>query len=84
MTTKAQEVQAQITAHFAPETPSPWLLSNDLRDGRIAKKVPMCHKHDGFNSPQNYEEAIPLVMYFDDDSILIVTMDRVFCAKESG
>jgi len=82
MTTKAQEIHAQIKVHYGEEKPNHWLLSNYLRDGLIDAGTKMKHKHDGYNSPDNYEEAIPLVMYFDDDSVLVVTCDRIFTAVE--
>lgn len=82
MPTKAQEIHAQIKAHYEEVRPNPWLLSNHLRAGRIDRGAKMKHKHAGFNSPENYDEALPLVMYFDDDSVLIVTCDRIFTAVE--
>lgn len=82
MPTKAQEVHAQIKVHYEGEKPNPWLLSNYLRNGWIDKGECLDHEHDGYNSPDNYEEAIPLVMYFDDDSVLVVTCDRIFTAVE--
>ena len=82
MTTKAQEIHAQIKTHYKEEKPNPWLLSNHLRAGRIDRGDKMKHMHAGFNSPGNYDEAIPLVMYFDDDSVLVVTCDRIFTAIE--
>lgn len=80
--TKAQAILGQINAHYGPDGPNHWDLSNYLRDGRVGRHTLMLHKHCGFNSPMNYEEAIPLVMYFDDRSVLVVTIDRIFSGRE--
>ena len=57
-------------------------LANWLRDGVVADDELMCHDHDGFNSPMDYDEALPLFMYFKDGSMLVVTVDRIFTARE--
>jgi hypothetical protein len=81
--TKAQDVFKQIKTHYGEgEYINRCDLSNHLRDDEIDTGVRVCHKHDGFNSPMNYEDAIPLVMYYDDASVLVVSIDRIFAAQE--
>ena len=81
--TKAQDVLQQINTHYKEGYINKCDLSNHLRGDKIDNFERAVHKHGGFNSPMNYEDAIPLVMYYDDDSILVVTMDRIFAGVES-
>lgn len=80
--TKAQEVLKQINEHYQGRIPNKCDLCNHLRDNKIDRGVKMVHKHDGFNSPMTYDDGFPLVMYFDDDSLLIVVLDRIFTGME--
>jgi hypothetical protein len=80
---KAQEVLQQINNHYDSGVPSKCDLCHHLRANRVDGGFPMVHKHNGFNSPMDYDDGYPLVMYFDDDSLLIVVMDRIFTGVES-
>lgn len=80
--TKANDVLNQINEQYRDGVPNKCDLCNHLRDGKVDRGVPMKHSHQGFNSPMVYDEGFPLVMYFNDNSILVVVIDRIFTAME--
>jgi hypothetical protein len=77
--TIAQQIKEQVTEHYG-SCPDREELVTDLRRNRLHNSLSTLAPHHGYDLP--YDSALPIIFYYADESILIVTQSRVFTALE--
>ena len=78
--TIAQQVKKKIDKHYEQGYINYADLANHLKNGRIDTISPSI-KHTGFDKP--YNDNYPVLIYYEDNSFLVVTGHDVFAAKKT-
>jgi hypothetical protein len=76
--TIAKRIKEQITTHFGSSDRS--ALALHLRRNMVSHAVKTCAPHHGYDLHD--DQDLPIIFYYADDSLLIVTQSRVFTALE--
>lgn len=79
--TIAQQVKKKIDLHYEGGYINYADLSKHLQENKIDTNKPSIH-HKGFDKP--YNEYYPLILYYEDNSMLIVTGHGILAAKETN
>lgn len=78
--TIAQQVKKKIDKHYEKSFINYADLANHLKDGRIDTFSPSI-KNTGFDKP--YNEVYPMIVYYKDNSFLVITGHEVFSGKKT-
>ena len=79
--TIAQQVKKKIDLQYEGSYINYADLSKHLQENKIDTNKPSIH-HKGFDKP--YNEYYPLIVYYEDNSMLIVTGHGILAAKETN
>lgn len=75
----AQSIKNQIYNYYENNYINHVDLANHLKENRI-DSFESTHMHIGYDKP--YAEAYPVIVYYEDDSMLIITATEIFTAKK--
>ena len=75
----AKSIKNQIDKYYENNYINHADLAKHLTENRIDSFEPT-HQHIGFDKPDN--SAYPIILYYEDDSILVVSGVSIFTAKK--